>query len=338
MLNQVKLGNSIKKGLEQYDFLKIGKSKCKNEEQSKQFLILPFMSLLGYSHLDLTPEYIADFGGRKGKKVDYAIQIDSKEPVIIIECKKYGEALDRHTSQLNQYFINTDSSKIGVLTNGIEYRFYVSEKKKPLLNSSPFFVFEIGDIDSSALSRLASFHKKIIDVKSILDEANQILLAQQFEEALYEELKNPSKEFIGSVYKKMGIGQRCSPQMTNEISNMIDVHSLKDAYDRILADEVASGRTGVITTKEELQSYHIIRTMLIQARGITSDRISYRDLRKSFSILIDDNQRKCICSLIINSKKKEVNIDGEKVLFKNIDDLLKLKKQLVKRALKLIDE
>lgn len=338
MSKKIQLANKLKKSIESINFRKIGESQCKNEEQTKQFLILPFMELLGYSSAsDIIPEYNADFGSRKGKKVDYAILLGSKDPQIIIECKKFGAHLDRHTSQLNEYFINTSSSKIGILTNGLEYRFFVSENKKPLLHSEPFFTFEVDDTDTSALKDLASFHKDIIDVNEITEEANQIIFDKQFSEALYEELRDPSDGLISSIYSRMGIGKRMTSQMKERLSELINIHSLKDSYDRILAEDVASGKTGIITTKEELQAYHIIRTILVSSRGITSDRISYRDQKTVFSILVDDNQKKKVCDLKINDKKKEIIIDGDKTEFKDINDLLKLKKQLVSRTLALFE-
>ena len=70
--------------------------------------------------MDLIPEYDADFDGKKGKRVDYAIKLGKREPEIIIEFKSFGKNLDKHTTQLKEYFTNTSNSKIGILTNGIE--------------------------------------------------------------------------------------------------------------------------------------------------------------------------------------------------------------------------
>lgn len=48
----------------------------KTEEGTKQSLILPFFQLLGYdvfNPLEFCPEFDADYGIKKGEKVDYAI-------------------------------------------------------------------------------------------------------------------------------------------------------------------------------------------------------------------------------------------------------------------------
>lgn len=332
MSSAIQVAKSFPKKIEEHGFKKIGKSRCKNEEQTKQFLIIPFFTeLLGYSHLDLIPEYEADFDGKKGKRVDYAIKLSKREPEIIIECKKYGENLDRHTSQLNDYFANTSNSKIGVLTNGIEYRFYASREKHPVMHNNPFFTFEIGDEDMSAFIDLARYHKEIIDVKSIVDEANEIIFLNQFNEAMFLELSNPSRGFVKSVFDKMGIGKRMDKPTEKKLDELINIHSFKDAIDRMVAEKAAKGN--VITTKEELNAYNIIRTLLVQSSKISSDRIGFRDQKGAFSILVDNNQRKNICDLNISSKGKKISIGKFKASFENVDDLVKLRKKLIDRAL-----
>jgi len=61
----------------------------KTEEATKNALIMPFISALGYNVFDpteVTPEFSADVGIKKGEKVDYAILKDDK-PIMLFECK-----------------------------------------------------------------------------------------------------------------------------------------------------------------------------------------------------------------------------------------------------------
>ena len=66
------------------------------------------------------------------------------------------------------------------------------------------------------------------------------------------------------------------------------------------------------------------------------DRISYRDLKGSFLVLFDDNQKKKICSLILKENSKVIEIDGNKHQLEDasIASITKLKKDLVESALK----
>ena len=70
------------------------------EDATKTALVLPFFQLLGYdifNPLEFVPEFTADVGTKKGEKVDYAVMINDS-PIILIECKKCGDALDKHAT------------------------------------------------------------------------------------------------------------------------------------------------------------------------------------------------------------------------------------------------
>jgi len=57
------------------------------EEATKNALVMPFIGTLGYNVFDPTevvPEFTADFGTKKGEKVDYAIIRDGK-PAMLFE-------------------------------------------------------------------------------------------------------------------------------------------------------------------------------------------------------------------------------------------------------------
>jgi hypothetical protein len=93
------------------------------EEATKNALVMPFISALGYdvfNPTEVTPELNADVGTKKGEKVDYAILREQK-PIILFECKHHNADLSKaHASQLYRYFSVTDA-RFGVLTNGIQY-------------------------------------------------------------------------------------------------------------------------------------------------------------------------------------------------------------------------
>ena len=65
------------------------------EEAAKTSIVLPFLQALGYEVFDpseVVPEFTADAVGKKGEKVDYAIQLGG-EIRILIECKGLGSGL-----------------------------------------------------------------------------------------------------------------------------------------------------------------------------------------------------------------------------------------------------
>src|SRR5450830_565822 len=98
------------------------RAQLQTEEATKQSLVLPFIQCLGYDIFNPTEviaEFTADFGTKKGEKVDYAIMRDGV-PVLLVECKCCGEHLDTHGSQLFRYF-TAQGAKFGLLTNGLDY-------------------------------------------------------------------------------------------------------------------------------------------------------------------------------------------------------------------------
>ena len=65
----IQIAKNISKGIEGKAFAQIGKTRCKNEDQTKQFLIIPFMNLLGYSYMDLTNDV----------KYNYTLNIETRD-------------------------------------------------------------------------------------------------------------------------------------------------------------------------------------------------------------------------------------------------------------------
>ncbi len=100
------------------------------EEFTKNAFVLPCIQALGcdvFNPLEVTPEFTADIGTKKGEKVDYCILRDG-EPAILIECKHLGQPLDAHKSQLHCYF-HVTSARFAIRTNGIQHQFFTDLDK-----------------------------------------------------------------------------------------------------------------------------------------------------------------------------------------------------------------
>ena len=101
----------------------------KNEDETKQGLILSVLNGLGWNVFDtneVTPEF-----GLEGKRVDYCLSIKNK-PKVFIEVKKTTENIDKrqHQKQLLEYSFS-HGIELSVLTNGIDWWFYLPLKPKP---------------------------------------------------------------------------------------------------------------------------------------------------------------------------------------------------------------
>lgn len=309
-----------------------------DEAQTRDNLIHPFLNILNYEKIqDYTHEFVADLKNKKGKKVDIAITLGNKNPIILIECKRANQSLnDNHFRQLRDYCTDTTSAKIGVLTNGIEYKFYTKQSNS-LLYDKPFFVFNILDYDNSDLDLLAMFYKQALEVNDILEEAEEIYFIEKFDEGFYETLANPSDDFIKIVFKNMG-GKRSSDRTNTQIKELINSISIKNTLEKILKKEASESNLGIFTTDEELKSFNVIKTILAMSSKFKNselDRIVCRDLKNSFTILVDDNQNKNICSLILKENSKSLIINKMKYPLEDVSiaSITKYKKEILESAL-----
>ena len=267
-----------------------------DEAKTRMYLVEPFFGMLGYNRGfedgNLIPEFDADFADLKGKKVDYAIQL-RKKPEIIIEVKKSNLKLtELHVRQLNGYFVHTNDSKIGILTNGLEYHFYCRNSNAgATLHPTPFLSIDLQNIEGDSLEELSKFHILVIDTKAIVDEAQDLFFLENFEEALYKEFVNPSRDFIKSIYSRMK-GTRLNDNTESQIRQLINSISIKTALDKLIVDEANKANSGIVTTEQELKTYHVIKTILAYNKRICTDSIGYRDFKSKFSVILDDNQKK----------------------------------------------
>lgn len=334
-INRKQALNLLRKSLENYNFFQKSEN-CTNEAQTKKFLIDPFFMLLNFRHEDLIPEFDADFGERVSNKVDYAIKLGKKD-LIIIECKKLQSKLtDKEAGQLSGYFQNSKNSKIAILTNGKEYRFYSDVALTNTMDSKPFFTFNLEEYTENDLENLLYFDARIINVNEIIKKAQESVFIEDFENTFFKEMSNPTPEFLKLIHKRMSFKTKFNEATLKELMNS---SLFKSITEKIIYHETKSNSNsiGIITTEDEVQAYHTIRTLLIQNKKIPNERITYRDQKTTFNIMVDDNQRKIICQLKFNDSNLKLIIDGIEYPLDNLDDLLKFKTQLNDKTLALLD-
>lgn len=332
----------VKKGFAKFDFTRLDE-KCTNEAQTRMYLIEPLLEILGYSRIDdhdMLTEINAGWGA-KNDKADLGLIIKGKTPEIIIECKKFGKKLtDKEGSQLNNYFIHTKGSKIGILTNGLEWRFYTTnqiEKNQNLFNI-PFLVIDFSEIDDAKIEQFAQFHKNAVDnIKQITEDAQEYFFKYGFINALAEEFLNPSDGFLKSLSIRMSETKRIDK---DKLRKFINSNSIHQALPKLIEEESKSGNI-VITTDQELKIYHTVKTIIVNSlKKSNYSRISYRDQKNSFNILVDGNQRKMIAR--ISSVKDqyfiEIGGNGIKIPANEIENIVALNKQIIELTKSYLEE
>lgn len=171
------------------------KDSLQTEEATKNALIMPMLTALGYNVFDPTevmPEYTCDIGTKKGEKIDYAILKDG-EPVILIECKHWAQDLSLHDNQLLRYF-GVSTAKFGVLTNGIIWRFYTDLEKPNQMDTVPFLEVNLLALKDAQIEELKKFHKSYFNIETVLSTANELKYLGELRAVIQRELADPSPD------------------------------------------------------------------------------------------------------------------------------------------------
>lgn len=301
------------------------KDNITTEEATKTSFIMPFFQILGYdifNPLEFVPEFTADVGIKKGEKVDYAIIIDDA-PAILIEAKSINEKLEKHDSQLFRYFATT-SAKFGILTNGIEYRFYTDLDENNKMDSVPFFTIDITKIKDLQIAELAKFHKENYDIDNISSTASELKYLNILKSFLTEQLDKPSESFVKYILSEIydgtktkmvvdkftpliakGFTQLVGEKVNEKLSAALNTPVAVDVTPSVEANDKNSDESSdVVTTPEELEAYTTVKLLLKNV--VDPTRVFYRDNRSYFNILLDDNIRKWIVRIYINNRIKLV--------------------------------
>ncbi|MFZ7119484.1 MAG: type I restriction endonuclease [Eubacteriaceae bacterium] len=332
------------------------KDKVQTEEATKTALIMPFFSLLGYDVFnpsEFVPEFTADFGTKKGEKVDYAIFING-EPIILIEAKSCSESiLDKHGSQLFRYF-STTTSKFGILTNGIKYHFFTDLDETNKLDLKPFFEFDFLDLKDSKIKQLMKFKKENFDVDNLLDSASELKYMNDISLVLNNIFETPSDNFIEFILSEFYNGRKTqnvkdkfttlitkaikqykSELLNTMLNQAINKNKDNESKNEIMElEEIAVEKSDEIkTTLEEIESFGIVKTLLSDT--IDFSKITYKDTLSYLGILIDGNTRKWICRLVLKENSKSIIIAdgsqrGQRYSLENIHSIIQYKNELIK--------
>lgn len=302
------------------------------EEATKTAFVMPFIhNVLGYDVFDpseVTPEFVCDIGTKKGEKIDYAI-MKNNDVQILIECKKIGEPLNiNHASQLFRYF-HVTNARISILTNGQNYKFFTDLDAPNKMDEKPFLEVDLLDIDENIIPELKKLTKSSFDLESIINAAGELKYVSQIKKILHSQLNNPEDDFVkffasrvydGILTQKvresfLNLTKKAASQYINDQVN----ERLKSAITGItpaiiktpnesshIEEDEHKDESDVVTTLEELEGYHIVKA--ITRAVLEAPRITHRDTKSYFGILVDDNNRKPLCRLHFNRTQKYIGL------------------------------
>lgn len=318
------------------------------EEATKNALVMPFISILGYDIFDPTeviPEFVADVGIKKGEKVDYAITKEDRI-IMLFECKHCGGDLSiKHASQLFRYFSVTDA-RIAVLTNGIVYRFFTDLEAPNKMDEKPFLEVNMLDLNDTVVAELKKLTKPAFNLDELMTSAGDLKYTREIKKLLAEQLENPSDEFVKFCASKVydgtltpgrkeyfaGITKQSFKQLVNErinerLKSAMSGGAVPEAPEQQETTQTAEepGRESSIETTElEIEGFYVVKSLLRDVVDLR--RIVYRDTQSYFGILLDDNNRKPIARLYFNRPQKYIGLfdeqrKEERIAIRGLDDI-----------------
>lgn len=320
------------------DKVKQQRDSIDTEEATKNAFVMPFIStILGYDVFnpsEVVPEFTADVGVKKGEKVDYAI-VHNGAIQILLECKKIQEPLKiEHASQLYRYFAVT-SARIAILTNGEQYQFFTDLEAPNRMDSRPFLLLDLNDIDDTLIPELEKLSKNVFNLDSVLSAAGELKYIGEIKRIITNQFKDPDEDWVkyfaarvyeGSVTQR--IRDQFAPLVTKATKQFLNDQvndRLKVALgaDHLQPHPVVINPTPnlsstpdrpdplqeISTTPEELDGYHIIRAILCSE--VKASRITHRDVMTYFAVMLDN--KKTIARLYFNRSQKYLGIfDAQK--------------------------
>jgi predicted type IV restriction endonuclease len=322
------------------------KENVTNEEAVKTSLLLPFIRALGYDVFDpkeVFPEFTADIGTKKGEKVDYALLKDG-EPIMLFECKCCGASLDEgKCAQLRRYFGNT-SARIGILTDGVIYKFFTDLEKTNIMDEKPFMILNFDALDESLIPELKKLTKTTFDLAITISAASELKYTREIRKIIGEQVTAPTDDFVrffasqvysGKLTKNVmerftGLVRRALNQFIDDqmykIMESFRAEKQQDAEQFIDSEqgEKLSEIDGVVTTEEEMEGYYIVKSILREVVDV--GRIALRDTKSYFGVLLDDNNRKPLCRLHFNAQQKYIGLfdvekNEERIPIESLNDI-----------------
>lgn len=321
------------------------KDNIATEEATKTSFIMPMISALGYdvfNPFEVVPEMDSDLT-KRGDKIDYAIMKDNT-PILLIECKHCKQNLDLHSTQLAKYYA-ASNARFGVLTNGVEYRFYADLEKQNIMDEKPFLVVDMLDLSDSDIEQLKKFHKSYYNEHDILSTAQELQITIQIKDLLNRNFQQPGDDFTRYFVKCLNDGKSTVKQIeqyrpivkksiasviNNIIAERLNVamksdrgngskKSEEETHSDVVAESAAKDlpdgivfqdeEKGIITTQEEMDAYNIVRSILRQYVDVK--RIQYKDYKSYFTVNLDGSTWWWICRISLGKRKRSIGFPEE---------------------------
>jgi len=189
-----------------------------NVTATKQSLIAPVLGLLGYDLSD-PRECIAGFqpplASQQGKgPIDWVV-LDQGRPLFFVSAKAAEPKVPTRDDLLVHYFQDHSEASLGVVSNGLTWRFFTDLNERGVLDAEPFLVWDLlGEdplpieiLNFLAICQKGQFEGEVIRAFAQTNTVRKNLLITELERLLA-----PSAEFV-----KLAISNLETRRLTEEV-------------------------------------------------------------------------------------------------------------------------
>jgi predicted type IV restriction endonuclease len=281
-----------------------------NEQATKHSLVGPLLTLLGYDLTDprqCFPEYRVDFGKERSvKPIDWAF-FQNGHPSFFVEVKEAGKRLSGYDEQLADYFAKAPEAKLGILTNGVHWRFFTDMVNENVMDKEPFVQWDVLTDEQPPIDFLTVLQKSEYNSNLLRTFAQrtrqQNLLVQELARLL-----EPAPEFTKLAIARIetrnltaAVVESWKPIVGNAINEWARQRALASVLEtqaRIsnLPDEPQGSK--VETTQEELDAFATVQRLFGPERPI-----AYEDTVSYFKMHIQERRTAVFCRLLAGRKK-----------------------------------
>jgi hypothetical protein len=282
-----------------------------NEQAAKQSLIGPLFTILGYDLTDpreCVPEYKADFGkDRSNKPVDWAF-LQNGKPVFFVEAKDTAKKLAGYDEQLGDYFAKVPEAKLGILTNGIHWRFYTDAENANVMDREPFLEWDVRADEQPPLDFLTVLQKAQYKAELVRAFAQRMRVTNLIVSEL-NRLLEPAPEYIRLAIANI--------ETRNLVSAVVDswkpvLKSAIEAWARQRALSVVleprsepsptatsePDRNRIETTPEELEGFSVVQRLLGEDRPV-----QHEDTASYFKVHLPGRRTWVVCRFYFGKRK-----------------------------------
>ena len=235
--------------------------RAQTEAAAQQYLVLPFIQLLGYDPLnpdEVIPESHASFSEKFKNRVDFAICRDG-HPVIAIECKKVGGLVEANRGELKGYFNALPSVKLGILTDGLVYQLFTDTRLENMMDDEPFTTIDLAEIareqvPDGVLDALLKLRKGSFDPADVGDDARRRRHLTAYVRTLDRAFEAPDERFVRLLMDLAEIDGRRTGRLLEEHGPIIR-DALRAFMDKqILARVGFAERSDLVRVPEPIPS------------------------------------------------------------------------------------